>query len=126
MRIHETRTQLTPDQVIDRARAFFTLSSSSYAAFQEQVGDGYLKLFMEVGEIVIGTVPRDGYTLVRGSASRGEHILTKFLVTLSPSLEPRQALHRYGRHEVHGALVANTQAALEPGPDEDDGDLPTV
>ena len=75
------------------------------AAFSEEGGDRYLKLFMEVGEIVIGCVPEGGVTLVRGSASRGEHVLTKFLTTLAPPQEARQELHRYTVRRVHGARI---------------------
>lgn len=106
MKIHEIRTQHTPVEVIERARSFFGLASSPYAAFSEEVGEGYLKLFMEVGEIVIGCVPEDGVTLVRGSASRGEQMLTQFLTTLAPPLEARQELHRYSVRRVHGARTS--------------------
>lgn len=106
MRIHETRTKLAPAEVIERARTFFTLASTPYASFAEKVGDGYLKLFLEVGEIVIGCVPQeDGATLVRGSASRGEHLLTSFLTTLAPPLHARQVLYRHGLHETRAARV---------------------
>ena len=111
MRIHEIHTQLSPSEVIERARSFFMLSSSSYASFEERVAEGYLKLFLEVGEIVIGTVPQDGGTLVRGSASRGAHLLTSFLTTLAPPLDARQTLHRYGVERERGALVAGVRAA---------------
>ena len=105
MKIHEIRTQHTPEEVIERARRFFALAGSPYAAFSEEGGDRYLKLFMEVGEIVIGCIPEGGVTLVRGSASRGEHVLTKFLTTLAPPLEARQELHRYTVRRVHGARI---------------------
>lgn len=105
MKIHETQTRLSPDEVIERARRFFTLASTPYAAFEEKVGDGYLKLFLEVGEIVIGCVPRGDLTVVRGSASRGEHLLTSFLTSLGPPLDARQTLHRRGVEEVRAALV---------------------
>jgi len=107
MKIHEIRTQHTPAEVIERARSFFGLASSPYAAFSEEVGEGYLKLFMEVGEIVIGCVPEDGVTLVRGSASRGEQMLTQFLTTLAPPLEARQ--------ELLDPEIAEGGAALELG-----------
>ena len=110
MRIHETQTRLSPAEVIERARRFFTLASTPYASFEEKVGTGYLKLFLEVGEIVIGCVPADGTTLVRGSASRGEHLLTSFLTTLAPPLDARQTLHRYGVEVGRAALVEKVAA----------------
>ena len=114
MRIHEVRTGLPPGEVIQRAREFFTLASSPYAAFEEKSGEGYLKLFLEVGEMVIGANIADGATVVRGSASRGEHLLMSFLTSLSSPLEPRQVLHRYGLREEHGALSASKPEALLP------------
>lgn len=106
MRIHEIHTHLPADQVIERARSFFTHAGSPYASFQEQLGDGWIKLFLEVGEIVIGTVPQPAGTLVRGSASRGAHLLTRFLTTLATPNDARQTLHRHGVLESRGALVA--------------------
>ena len=105
MRIHEIRTHLPADQVIERARSFFTHAGTPYASFQENVGEGWIRLFLEVGEIVIGTVPREGGTLVRGSASRGAHLLTRFLVSLGAPGDARQTLHRHGVVEVREARV---------------------
>ena len=106
MRIHEIRTHLSADEVIERARSFFTHSGTPYASFEENVGAGWIRLFLEVGEILIGTVERDCVTLVRGSASRGAHLLTRFLVTLGAPGDARQTLHRHGVREVRGARVA--------------------
>ena len=105
MRIHETTTPLPPREVLARARAFFTHAGSAYASFEERSDEGYIKLFLEVGEIVIGTIPSPAGTRVRGSASRGEHLLTRFLATLAEPGEVRQSLHRHGRHEERAALV---------------------
>jgi hypothetical protein len=122
MRIHEIRTQLSPAEVIERARRFFMLAGTPYAAFEEKVGDGYLKLFLEVGEIMIGAMPQDSATVVRGSASRGEHLLTGFFTSIAPAMDARQTLHRHGRRETRRALVdaggtadpADTRTALLP------------
>lgn len=119
MTIHEIRTQLTPAEVIERARSFFALAGTPYASFPERAGEGYLKLHMEVGEIVIGAAERDGTTTVRGSASRGAHLLTRFLTTLAPPLDVQRTTHRPGLHATHAAQVetfaASTTTALEPG-----------
>ena len=111
MRIHETITILPPHEVLSRARAFFAHAGSSYASFEEHADQGYVKLFLEVGEIVIGTVPAAEGTRVRGSASRGEHLLTRFLTTLSAPGDLKQSLHRHGRHEERAALVDRTPGA---------------
>lgn len=114
MRIHEIRTDLSPAEVIERARRFFTLASTPYASFEEKVGEGYLKLFLEVGEIVIGAMPQDSATVVRGSASRGEHLLTGFFTSLAPAQDARQTLHRRGVKEARGALVEAGRPAAIP------------
>jgi hypothetical protein len=114
MRIHEIQTHLSADEVIERARSFFTHAGTPYASFEENVGDGWIRLHLEVGEIVIGTVARDEATLVRGSASRGAHLLTRFLTTLAAPTDARQTLHRHGVHEVRGAQVAVPARPLPP------------
>ena len=105
MTIHETRTHLTPTEVIERALSFFALAGSSYAAFPDRIEEGFLKLHMEVGEILIGAVPHGDWTWVRGSASRGGHLLTRFLTTLGPPLDANQTTYRHGQHETLGAQV---------------------
>lgn len=105
MTIHETRTPLAPAEVIERARSFFTHAGTPYAAFAEQAGDGFLKLHLEVGEIVIAALPQGDSTWVRGSASRGAHLLTRFLTTLASPLDARQTTHRHGVHQTRAAQV---------------------
>ena len=105
MTIHETRTPLSPAEVIDRARSFFALASTAHAACEEQVGEGFLKLHMEVGEVVIGAFPEGQATRVRGSASRGAHLLTRYLTTLTQPLDAKQTTHRPGLHLDRAALV---------------------
>jgi hypothetical protein len=114
MRIHEIRTPLSADEVIERARSFFTHAGTPYASFEENAGEGWIRLHLEVGEIVIGTVEHAGATLVRGSASRGGHLLTRFLTTLAPPSDARQTLHRHGVHEIRGAGVAVLTAPARP------------
>src|SRR5690606_9182071 len=105
MTIHEIRTDLAPAEVVARARAFFPLAGSSYAAFPREGGEGHLRLHLEVGEIVIGAVREGDATRVRGSASRGAHLLTRFLTTLARPLDATRTTHRHRLHAVHGALV---------------------
>ena len=116
MTIHEIRTPLSPAEVIGRARSFFALASTPYAACEEQVGDTFLKLHMEVGEVVIGAFPDGGITRVRGSASRGAHLLTRFLTTLSPPLDASRTIHRHGVHRARAARVETTPEAASTSP----------
>jgi hypothetical protein len=117
MTIHETRTPLAPAEVIERARSFFTHAGTPYAAFAEQAGDGFLKLHLEVGEIVIAALPQGDSTWVRGSASRGAHLLTRFLTTLAPSLDAKQTTHRRGLRRTRAAQV-ETLADRDSAPTE--------
>ncbi len=81
MRIHEAWTQLPPAAVIERARRYFGSQHSPKSAFVEEAGENHLRLHLDMGEIVIAVLPSgDGY-LVRGSASRGEGALSRFLAT---------------------------------------------
>lgn len=105
MTILETTTDLQPNEVLQAARRFFALAGSSYAASFEQMGDGYLRLHLEVGEIVIGAFPQDGATRVRGCASRGVPLLSRFLTTLGPALDVRQSTRRYGHSRTIAAGV---------------------
>ena len=112
MTIYETRTTRTPAEVIADARSFFALAASPYAAFPEREGNGCLRLHLEVGEIVIGTGCQDGATVVRGSASRGAHLLAQFLTTLAAPLNTMQTTRRRGCHQTRGAHVE-----ARPAPD---------
>lgn len=94
MKVYEVVTPLAPTEVLDGARTFFMLAGSPYAAFPEQRGDGFVKLHLEVGEIVIAALPHEGGTLVRGSASRGAQLLTRYL-TLLGSLKPAGVAEKY-------------------------------
>ena len=123
MTIHEIRTPLAPAEVIGRARSFFALAGTPYAAFAEVVGEGFLKLHMEVGEIVIAALPQGDSTWVRGSASRGAHLLTGFLTTLASPLDAKQTTHRYGVHETRAAQV-ETFGDVTPMPEP--GALPAA
>jgi hypothetical protein len=114
--IHETRTDLEPAEVLARARSFFPLAGTPYAAFPESEGDGFLRLRMEVGEMVIAAGTRDGTTWVRGSASRGIPLLTHFLTTLGPLLDTKETVNRHSGITVHEALVESYTAPREPQP----------
>ena len=92
MLIQEVLTDLPPAEIIDRAKEFFTMRLSQYTALVSDEGDGFVKFDIEAGEVVIGTVPKDGRTLVRGSTSRLHHELSQFLTTIAPPEEVRQNL----------------------------------
>ncbi len=89
MRVHEALTALSPAEVIEHARSFFMHAGTPSAAFPERSSEAHLRLHIEVGEIVIAALPRDGGTLVRGTASRGTHLLNRFLTLLPIARQER-------------------------------------
>lgn len=93
MLIQEVVTDLSPREVVERARDFFTTRFSPRAGFVEEESDTHIKFELEAGELIIGTGERDGRTIVRGSTSRLHNELSRFLLTLGAAPEEvRQSL----------------------------------
>ena len=90
MLIQEVLTDVPPAEVLERAKEFFSTRLSQYTAIVSDEGPAHVKFDIDAGEVVIGTVPQDGRTLVRGSTSRVHHELSQFLTTLAPSEEVHQ------------------------------------
>ncbi len=105
--------------MIEQACTFFMLAASPSAAFPERCGDGVLKLHIEVGEIIVAALPQGDSTRVRGSASRGAHLLTRFLATIGQPLEVNERVKRYRYRKTVGALttsaVVQYRASAAPG-----------
>jgi hypothetical protein len=99
MTIHETRTELDAEEVLARAEVLFTTLFSPYASFVTDRSADHIRLRSEVAEVVIGALQRDGHTLVRGSASRGEDVLARFLCEISNPDAAREEQHRYRRRQ---------------------------
>jgi len=110
MTIHEIRTHHSPAEVLDLAEAFLTHFGSGRGASVEWRGTASMKLHMEVGEIVIGVQAADEATIVRGSASRGADLLSRFLITLGRAQDARQTVHRSGLHRTMAAQVETFSA----------------
>jgi hypothetical protein len=89
MLVQEVNTQLAPAEVIERAKAFFATRYSAYTGFLDESDDHHVRFEVEAGEVLIGAVPKDGGTLVRGSSSRLHHEVGQFLATLAPPEEVR-------------------------------------
>lgn len=90
MLILETVTDLPPEEVIRRAREFFSLRLSPYAAFEEEGSATSLRLTSEAAEVTLGAGVAGGRTHVRASSSRLHHEVSQFLATLGPPEEVRQ------------------------------------
>lgn len=81
--MQELRTTLTPAQVLDAAKEFFSRRVNIYAAFPEQESAAHLTLRGQGGEeIVIGAIARDGATLVTGASYMFDAQVSRFLATL--------------------------------------------
>ncbi len=89
MLVQEVNTPLAPAEVIERAKAFFASRFSAYTGFVDESDDGHVRFEVDAGEVLIGAVPKDGHTLVRGSSSRLHHEIGQFLATLAPAEEVR-------------------------------------
>jgi hypothetical protein len=87
MLILETLTDLPADEVIRRAREFFTLRFSSYSGFAEESGESHVRFTTEAGDLTLGVGRQGEQSLVRGSTSRMHHELSQFLSTIAPRPE---------------------------------------
>ena len=90
MLIQEVLTEIPAEEVIQRAREWFSLRMTQYAAFEEDAGATHIRFTTEAGDLTIGTGREGERTLVRGSTSRMHHELSQFLSTLAPPEEVRQ------------------------------------
>ena len=79
----ERTTTLPPDEVLARARSFFSKRSSLYAAFLDKEGPGFVTFRGQGGEeIVIGTAAGNGGTRVTGSTYLFDMQVSRFLDSL--------------------------------------------
>ena len=81
--LQEQSTSLAPQEVIERAKQFFSQRNPLYAAFLEKEGPGYAT-FRGQGteEIAIGVSTKDGHTLVTGSTYLFDMQVARFFATL--------------------------------------------
>lgn len=81
--VYETVTSLHADEVLARAKAFFSERVPNYAAFPEVEGPTHVVLRGQGGEeVVVGTFPAADGTRVRGSTLLFDQALDRFLSTL--------------------------------------------
>jgi hypothetical protein len=90
--IQETATSLSPAQVLDAARAFFSRRNSIYTAFQDMSGPGFVSMRGMGGEeVVVGVATRDGVTVVTGSTYMFDQQVARFLSMLPTPDQPGAA-----------------------------------
>ena len=91
--MQELRTPMTPAEVLDRAKRFFTEQLNIYAAFPDREGPTFVSFRGQGGEeIVIGAAPSPGGgTRVTGSTYLFDMQVARFLATLpTVPAEPSQ------------------------------------
>jgi hypothetical protein len=83
--LQETTTTLPPEQVLERAKEFFSERNPLYATFLEKEGPGYATFRGQGGEeVVIAAAPKDGTTQVTGSTYLFDMQIARFFGTLPP------------------------------------------
>jgi hypothetical protein len=117
MILHEITTELAPSEVIARARSFFLRHGTPDAASQVDTDESFLRLHIEVGEIVIAAIRQQGYTRVRGSASRGAHLLSSFLTTLGCAATISRTTCRHGVRRATAGLAEGDGTGSGAGED---------
>jgi hypothetical protein len=83
--LQEITTPMPPAEVLAAAKKFFSRRSPIYAAFLEKEGPSYLTFRGQGGEeLVIGVMPSDAGTIVRGSTYLFDQQIARFFSTLDP------------------------------------------
>jgi len=83
--LQQTRTSLTPADVLASAKHFFLRRSSLYPAFLEQEGPTHVSFRGQGGEEIVIGVARDvAATTVTGSTYLFDQQIARFFTTLPP------------------------------------------
>jgi hypothetical protein len=81
--LQECRTTLAPDEVLARAKDFFSNRNPLYATFLEKEGPGHATFRGQGGEeVVIAVAQKDGATSVTGSTYLFDMQIARFFATL--------------------------------------------
>jgi len=90
--LQEYRTTLPPQEVLARAKTFFSRRNGIYSAFLDREGPTFVT-FRGQGteEVVIAAAPADGATLVTGSTYLFDMQVARFFATLPP-FDPAEGL----------------------------------
>jgi len=81
--LQEYRTSVASDEVLARAKRFFSQRNPLYATFLDKEGPGYATFRGQGGEeIVIAATQKDGATLVTASTYLFDMQIARFFATL--------------------------------------------
>ena len=87
--LQETTTSLSGDEVMARAKSFFTNRPSLYSTFLDKEGPGFASFRGQGGEeLIIAVAKGDTGTRVTGSSYLFDMQVARFFVTLEPAGEP--------------------------------------
>jgi hypothetical protein len=81
--LQETTTSLSGDEVLARAKSFFSSRPSLYSTFLDMEGPSFASFRGQGGEeIVIAVAPSDGGTRVTGSSYLFDMQVSRFFTTI--------------------------------------------
>jgi hypothetical protein len=84
--LQETTTNLSGDEVLSRAKSFFTNRPSLYATYLDMDGPGFATFRGQGGEeLVIAVAPAENGTRVTGSSYLFDMQVSRFFSTLAPA-----------------------------------------
>ena len=84
--LQEGRTTLSPAEVLDAAKRFFSGRNAVYTAFLEHESERHVVMRGQGGEeIVLAADTKDGATRVTGSSYLFDQQIARFLATLPPA-----------------------------------------
>ncbi|SRR5579883_724590 len=84
--LQQTRTSLSPRDVLASAKRFFLRRSSLYPAFLDKEGPTFVSFRGQGGEeLVIGVAPEVSATAVTGSTYMFDQQIARFFTTLPPA-----------------------------------------
>jgi hypothetical protein len=87
--MQETRTSLTPADVLEAANEFFVRRNTLYAAFTERLGQSHITLRGQGGEeIVVAARVHEGATQVTASSYLFDAQISRFFSVLPPAPDP--------------------------------------
>ncbi len=86
---HQMTTSLSPDEVLQRAKAFFPERAPHHAAFLERDGPGFATFRGQGGEeLAVAVFGASGGTRVRASTLFFDQVIGRFFSTLPAAPSP--------------------------------------
>jgi hypothetical protein len=87
----ETLVSLSPEEVIELAKSYFTSPASGYSGSLVEEGDGFVRLQTFRGHLAVSATREGDATRVRCSTLRYHPSIGKFLLSLSTGVPATEA-----------------------------------